>query len=422
MRVLPSKNAPSIVIRRNRNLTNHIRILIQIVLPSLIVGYLFGVFVTSKEILSNRFDTPVPDVNSILAENETVSSNADDKQTSALIVDSQNPLAFIQKPKYSSLDMLDELSGLTGGKSGKKIDCPIPLIPFYDRVVRNANIHTTNSSTTTPQLIPQVLHISHASRCLPRDLISTLEQWKVALPNYSIFFHDDASVERLIYENEWPEFPNLHKIMKCVLPGAMTIDIWRVLLLFKYGGVYTDLDISPTDAFHEDLIDPDVSAFFFSDYFNWPTQWFIAAEARHPLLYLSMLNIRKNVIDNDRVHKPKVVELTGPAAFKWGFEVFLSNTADLIKTVGTATHTGLLGMKVQKIGRSETKLYVQEKLNYDEIVPLNATMNVTRRMRIHLETGIDHWTSLVKHNAKFRKDRGSCRAVLKKYDELGNKS
>ena len=34
--------------------------------------------------------------------------------------------------------------------------------------------------------------------------------------------------------------------MNCVLlKGTMVIDIWRVLILYKYGGMYTDVDNTP---------------------------------------------------------------------------------------------------------------------------------------------------------------------------------
>jgi hypothetical protein len=52
-------------------------------------------------------------------------------------------------------------------------------------------------------------------------------------------FHDDAAVDRLLYSGEpeysnWRrEFPDIVKILPCVAPGAMKIDIWRVLVLWK---------------------------------------------------------------------------------------------------------------------------------------------------------------------------------------------
>jgi mannosyltransferase OCH1-like enzyme len=92
-----------------------------------------------------------------------------------------------------------------------------------------------------------------------------MDKWKQTLPNYSIFFHDDEAVAKLI-DQEWPGFPDLRRAMRCVLyKGAMRIDVWRVLVLYKYGGVYTDIDNWPLDAFKESTIRNDLSAFFFRD-------------------------------------------------------------------------------------------------------------------------------------------------------------
>ena len=104
------------------------------------------------------------------------------------------------------------------------------------------------------------------SRCVPRDLARTLNRWREVLPDYSIFFHDDDAVDRLVYGHEWDVFPNLLPAIKCILyMGAMYIDVWRVLLLYKYGGVYSDIDNWPFEGFTNDTIRTDLSAFFFTD-------------------------------------------------------------------------------------------------------------------------------------------------------------
>lgn len=286
--------------------------------------------------------------------------------------------------KLRSVDIIDELSDLTGGSSMKDIKCAAPLIPFYDRVIRTTNI--TNSSDT--QRIPRILHVSFKSRCLPRDLITHMERWKTTLPNYSIFFHDDNAVDRLIYENDWPQFPNLHKLMKCVKPGAMTIDVWRVLLLYKYGGIYTDIDNWPHDALTEELIDPDASAFFFSDSWTRPSQWFMASENDHPMMYLAMTNILNQILNIGWLQKISIVQVTGPQAFKWGYSTFLFNKEGIHKG---GIHVGMHEMKVQKIPDGQTGKYIEGGYKFEEIVPFNATVNVTRRERIELESGVKHW-------------------------------
>ena len=146
------------------------------------------------------------------------------------------------------------------GSSTRNLDCPPPLVPFYDKVLDEAK-----SENGTIRNIPRIVHVSMKSRCLPQDLAKSMDLWQEALPNYSIFFHDDDAVDRLI-EEDWPEFPHLQLALNCVkFKGAMKIDVWRILVLYRYGGIYTDIDNWPTSKFHEDIIEPEYSAFFFSD-------------------------------------------------------------------------------------------------------------------------------------------------------------
>ena len=46
-----------------------------------------------------------------------------------------------------------------------------------------------------------------------------------------------------VFECEWPEFPGLHTVLQCIFSkGAMLIDVWRILILWEYGSIYTDID------------------------------------------------------------------------------------------------------------------------------------------------------------------------------------
>ena len=329
------------------------------------------------------------------------------------------------KPK----DILDELDILsTGGLETKSLECPHPLVKFQNVIVRNNNLNST--STEQQKLkIPKILHVSMKSRCMPRDLAKTLERWQEVLPNYSIFFHDDDAVARLIAE-EWHEFPGLQRAMRCVFfKGAMKIDVWRILILYKYGGVYSDIDNYPLSDFDERTIRSDLSAFFFSDPWNRPSQWFMAAEPRHPLMYLTLRQIIKNVMGIGNILRPKVVFTTGPMALKGGYDMFLSSpvrssnhSLTIDRYENDVEINGLFGKSVLKhrLPKRKGKEVIAIKYKYDEIVPFNSTLNVTRSERIEMDSGMQHWTK-VEWN-RYKTMRGSvkqmsCEDYLKKVDE-----
>jgi hypothetical protein len=343
------------------------------------------------------------------------------------------------KDKDDILHELDILSGgyqYTKGTKGKDIGidkeglkCPPPLVPFHNRIVQNDgddmhiinNIHyndNANSTNSTNKVsfskIPRIMHVTMKSRCLPRDLAATMDRWKEKLPYHSIFLHDDEAVSKLI-DQEWPEFPDLHKAMKCVLyKGAMKIDVWRVLMLFRYGGLYSDMDNWPLDPFTEakimtsggvndDMDDDPLSAFFFHDPFNRPSQWFMSIEPSHPIMYLAMKKIIHNLLKMDNMHRPQVVFVTGPAAVGVAYHHFLA-PVNKDKDDVFQNDVVLTGIFEKKVLKTSSKGFISIKEGYDEIVSYNATLNVTREERIAMDAGMPHWTHLRGSHVKYLED------------------
>lgn len=310
-------------------------------------------------------------------------------------------------------DILDELDVLSGGPQAKTLECPEPLIPFQNVIVR----HGANDAIDRDMKIPKILHLSMKSRCLPRDLYRTVQAWKESLPTYSIFFHDDEAVARLIDNNPWEEFPNLHRAMKCVVyKGAMKIDVWRVLMLYKYGGVYTDIDNYPLDKFNESVIRSDLSAFFLRDGYNRPSQWFMATEPRHPIMHQSMILIVENIFAIPRIRKPKVVFVTGPHAVKGGYAKFVKNGNETMPdNLVFANNVVVTGMNNKTALKSSRQGLLSPKHGYSDIVPFNATLNVTRQVRIKMDGGVAHWQYKLRDTAK-QLPRVSCKRYLELLD------
>lgn len=202
-------------------------------------------------------------------------------------------------------DFITQLQILTRGHERRTSkSCPQPLILFQNKIVP--------INQTEQRFIPKILHLSMKSTCIPRDIQEYIDLWAEALPSYSIFLHDDEAVQSLIQES-FHEFPNLKRAMNCVFyKGAMTIDIWRILILYKYGGVYSDIDNYPGHEMKEAVIPFNVTGFTFSDVWNRPSQWFMAFEPRHPLMFLTMKQIILNVLSLEDVHHPPLVFSTGP--------------------------------------------------------------------------------------------------------------
>ena len=160
----------------------------------------------------------------------------------------------------------------------------------------NTNANKPKNKITTRIInrkIPPIIHVSFNNRCIPNELAESITRWQEALPDYSFFFHDDDAVQRLINNNEgrnnnddnnhnyynhdhnnntttenndnrsssslstttaaaaklqqlfspsWQSsgyFPELQNRMRCIkFKGAMLIDVWRMLIIYEFGGTF----------------------------------------------------------------------------------------------------------------------------------------------------------------------------------------
>lgn len=198
--------------------------------------------------------------------------------------------------------------------------------------------------------------------------------------------------------------------MQCVkYKGAMKIDIWRVLVLYRYGGIYTDIDNEPIDFNETFPIRADDEFFCISDAWDRPSQWFFAMEKSHPVGYFTMLEIFKRLAKLENVGNPKLVFVTGPDALKHGYGNALGNPwpKDLWKT---GVHKSSISNKtVTKLGKREGKNIVRT-IDMGRIVPWNETENITVRERIERESGVVHWSYQVARGKKNFK--GSCLELI----------
>jgi mannosyltransferase OCH1-like enzyme len=201
------------------------------------------------------------------------------------------------------------------------VECPYPLVPLYDRIVERQSNDT--------QRIPKTIHLAWIrgyyspngrGRCISQDMMEIPKNWMKNFPSYSIYFHDDQAVDAL-FAQDWPEFPSLNNFMTaCVKYGsAMRIDIWRLLVLYRYGGVYGDFDDMPGPLLTQDTIQVDDSAVFSSDAWNRPSQALMIMAPKHPIAYFSMMELMKRLWELNDVSNVKVVFTTGPEVLKVGY-------------------------------------------------------------------------------------------------------
>jgi mannosyltransferase OCH1-like enzyme len=63
------------------------------------------------------------------------------------------------------------------------------------------------------------------------------QKWAELNPNYTIIWYNGKQRERFIIKHYPPQVIHAYKMLK---PGAYKADLWRICILYKFGGVYID--------------------------------------------------------------------------------------------------------------------------------------------------------------------------------------
>jgi hypothetical protein len=101
--------------------------------------------------------------------------------------------------------------------------------------------------------IPKKIHLTCKDKNNIDNIIwkECLENYKLIYPDYEIIIYDNEDIYKII-ENNFPEY--LEKI-KQIKIGAILADIFRYLILYLEGGIYSDFDCEPIKRVDE-LLNP----------------------------------------------------------------------------------------------------------------------------------------------------------------------
>jgi len=363
----------------------------------LFVSILFAVQNMKDTVLSQEFRTETHDVNSDMPTTTTTLHRIDN-----------NKRFSHRNYTYSPTEDRSLLAELTQSPPFGSLECPPWTTPIYDRIINNEE--TNDTTRMMPKKKPNIVHLSFTSRCVGEVFANSVQQWKESLPDHSIYFHDDQAVERL-FQQEWREFPDLQKKMQCIkYKGAMTVDVWRILVVYRFGGIYSDIDNVPPAFFQNGtMINPDDTFFATLDSFMRPLQNTFAMEPQHPIAVFTMETILKNLMAMESLRKPKTVFVTGPQALFEGCTKYTG--AGGCNQAGI--HTGqFLGKKVHLENMIATGQGWGNPMN-GEMVEYKGRNLTKKEVSLHLG-GLRHWEK-VKFKNKVGKDF-SCREYLYRVD------
>lgn len=197
------------------------------------------------------------------------------------------------------------------------------------------------SSAGPPYFFPKLIHqTAKDKKHLSCEEIENIKSWKHLNPSYSYKLYDDDDI-RSFMESYYPQ---LLPLFNNFLHNVERADMWRYLVLHKFGGVYADLDVrcmQPIDKWNREhghdaqvligvemVTEGKVSL----------NQWTMAAVPGHPL-FASLPDAILNAIQNEYFHllrdsstvhvkeeyNKNIIQRTGPIMWTQAVVDYLGN-------------------------------------------------------------------------------------------------
>lgn len=135
-----------------------------------------------------------------------------------------------------------------------------------------------------PTHVPKIIHQTWKNQHIPEHLKTYVDSWKKVYGSSHVFmFWDDNTIDTFIKEN----YANMYKHYANLSKPIMKSDFARYAILYKFGGVYADLDMELFKDFYPLLSKFDTSLYLTCEHpehakeFNIPvifTNWFIVSK------------------------------------------------------------------------------------------------------------------------------------------------
>jgi mannosyltransferase OCH1-like enzyme len=113
-------------------------------------------------------------------------------------------------------------------------------------------------------------------------------------------------------------------VQPCIQSGAGLADLWCYLVLWEYGGIYSDMDSAPAvNLQNGTAIANDDDAFLIIERGGFLAQYWLSASPHHPLMFHATYKALQNLMQLPDIGQQYVPIVTGPHALVDGWESFL---------------------------------------------------------------------------------------------------
>ena len=175
------------------------------------------------------------------------------------------------------------------------------------------------------ECIPKKIFQTWKTKTFSKDFQKIVDSWKIHNPEYEYYLYDDIECEQFLKDNFDEKIYNTY----CkIIPGAYKSDLWRYCILYKYGGIYADIDtlcLGNIDSFLNDNIEFMVPI----DLNQHPNEGkhnlfntFIATVPKSPILLHCIKRI-VNYVENS-IRPSSLLDFSGPGVLGRSTNIYLN--------------------------------------------------------------------------------------------------
>ena len=137
-----------------------------------------------------------------------------------------------------------------------------------------------------------------------------INSFKELNSDYSYYLYDDNDMDDFVNQHFSGEISELYNKLNIIVAK---VDFWRYLVLYKYGGIYLDMDSSIEKPLNELIKHEDQAIITAEGNPNLYVQWSLIFSKEHPILKKTIELICDNIKNNrypNNIHK-----MTGPSVY-----------------------------------------------------------------------------------------------------------
>lgn len=177
--------------------------------------------------------------------------------------------------------------------------------------------------------IPRKIFQSYATSNVKSNMWRAIQSWQSNNPNYEYHYFDDQDCDEFMRR----EFDgDTYRAYDSLIPAAFKCDLWRLCVLYKYGGIYADISMECLRSIDDMITDEDLIVIRDS-----PTnqsyiyQAFIASEPKNPSIWRIIKHTVEIVLSQRLEYGRKGINclmITGPGVFGRALNMSLNKERD----------------------------------------------------------------------------------------------